>query len=64
MGIFAEFRVVLADVSASDAARSNRAAKAKPPAYRAGGFGYKSLAMTYFHTGSPHYHRREVVSQF
>lgn len=28
-----------------------------------GVLGMESLAMTYFHTGSPHYHRREVVSR-
>src|SRR5437868_11898706 len=28
-----------------------------------GVLGVESLAMTYFHTGSPHYHRRGVVSR-
>ena len=27
------------------------------------GFGMRSLAVTYFHMGNPHYHRRKVVSR-
>ncbi|MBY4733210.1 hypothetical protein K6V90_21975, partial [Cupriavidus pauculus] len=39
----------------------NRSLKSKTPKLLGlGGFGDKSLAMTYFHTGSPHYHRRKV----
>ena len=40
-------------------------AKAHTPASGAdgGGCGVRSLTITYFHTGNPHYHRRGVVSR-
>jgi hypothetical protein len=38
---------------------------AKTPPFEGWGFCLLrgSLTMTYFHTGNPHYHRREVVSR-
>ncbi len=37
--------------------------KSKTPAVLGGGSGMRSLTITYFHTGNPHYHRRGVVSR-
>ena len=37
---------------------------AKTPLLRAGSWSWvRSLTITYFHTGNPHYHRRGVVSR-
>ena len=41
-----------------------RAHKRQDPAFEGGVLVYvRSLTITYFHTGNPHYHRRGVVSR-